>query len=416
MSEEQKPAPKTITINIPKVINNKDADFITDCRIATLHQKTPVTSLTIYSIFAFFVLALIWSYFAIIDEVTHGEGKVIPPSQLKVIQSLEGGIVSEMLVKEGDDVRKDQILLKIDDTTFASSLGENRAVYYALLGTVTRLTQETEGKDKIIYPPELEKYPDIIKRENKIFETRKMGLRDSVKTLTQSYNFAKQELDITTPLVKEGVMSKVELLRVQRQVNDLKGEISKKEDEFKEKAHQELIEKKREMERYSETLSSLQDKVKRATVRSPVDGTVKKIFINTIGGVIKPGMDIMEIVPKENFLIIQAKVKPSDIAFIKVGQPANVRFTAYDFSIYGGLKGTVQYISADSIIDERDPKIIYFEALVRTDKDYLGTKEHPLPIKVGMISQVDIITGRKSILDYILKPIIKAKHIALSER
>ncbi len=396
-------------------LKNSDFDYLNDCREATLMKRTPYASLLIYILIGFLVVFFIWAKLAVLDEVTRAEGKVIPPSEVKTIQNLEGGIISEILVREGEAVKKGQILIRIDDTRFASQYREQRAQYLALVATVARLTAETENKEKVDYPEVLKDQQAITSRENRLFDQRKKALDESIKTLQRSYDFTKKELDMTAPLVAEGVTSKIELLRLQRQVNELQGQIDEKKDSFYEDAHSELNKKQAELDALTESLMSQQDRVTRTTIRSPVDGTVKTININTIGGVIQPGMEILDIVPTEDYLIVQAKVKPKDIGFVKLGQKAKVKFTAYDFSIYGGLDGKVTYISADTITDEKE-KQTYYEVLVRTNKTYLGTEQHPLPLKVGMVTNVDILTGRKSVLSYLLKPLLKAKQNAFTER
>ncbi|MCW5589432.1 MAG: HlyD family type I secretion periplasmic adaptor subunit [Legionellales bacterium] len=380
-----------------------------------LNKRTPLALALIIIVSAFLIIFLIWAHFAIIDEVTHAEGKVIPPSELKVIQNLEGGILSSIDVRAGEEVKKGDVLLRIDDTRFSASYREQRSQYLALQAQVARLIAETKGQTEITFPTELNEYPQLIQREINLFHSRQKALNESIEVLQRSYKLAKSELDMTEPLVKQGVMSKIELLRLQRQVNEVKGQINEKIDKFKEQAHTELTKQQSALESLQETLKSEQDRVERTVMRSPVDGIVNKIYINTIGGVIRPGMDIMEIVPNEQHVIVEARVKPQDRAFITIGQPAKVKLTAYDFSIYGGVEGVVSHISADTIKDEQN-KENYYEVLVKTDKNYLGTKEHPLPIRVGMVANVDILTGRKSILSYLLKPLLKAKQNALTER
>jgi adhesin transport system membrane fusion protein len=400
---------------IDNSLQQEDFDYIADWKEATLYRRTPFATSLIYILLAFLLIGFIWAYFAEVDEITHAEGKVIPPTQVQVIQNLEGGILSEITVREGENVTKGQVLLRIDDTRFASSYREQYAQYIALLASVARLNAETDKQTLIKFPEELNDYPEITQREVELFESRLSALSDSIAILQDSYNLALQELELATPLVKEGVMSRIELLRLQRQANDLKGQLEEKRDAYEEEAQTELNQQLAKLESLKEALFSLQDRVKRTTVRSPVAGTIKTIHINTVGGIIQPGSDIIEIVPHEDFLLIEAKIKPKDIAFIKIEQPAKVKFTAYDFSIYGGLEGVVQYISADTITDE-ETKEKYYEVLVKTEKNYLGSEAKPLPIKVGMVTQVDIITGRKSILDYLLKPLLKAKQNALTER
>ena len=408
-----------LDINVERSsLKDEDLPYLDDKKLAILNESSFWANALLYAIGAFIIVAIIWAKYAIIDETTNAMGKVIPSSQVQVIQNLEGGILSEILVSEGDVVEKGQVLLRIDDTRFASSYREARSRYLALLATTSRLRAESLGKDKVEYPKVVEQEaPEVVKSEDKLFEFNQDQLASNLKTLEKSYELAVKELDITKPLVDEGLMSQLELLRLQREVNDLEGKIESEKDRFRTDARTKFNEKDAELSALSESILAMEDRMVRTTIKSPVKGTVKKINISTIGGVIKPGMDIMEIVPFEDTLLIEAKVKPSDIAFIHPGQEAIVKVSAYDFSIYGSLPGTVEYISADTIEeDENRREEEFYKILVRTQKNALGTEEKPLPIIPGMVVTVDILTGKKSVLDYILKPFLKAKERALRER
>lgn len=396
-----------------------DTEFISDSKKAVLTEKSPYSNFILYGVGIFLVLALIWASLAEVDEVTRADGKVIPSSQIQVIQNLEGGILSEINVREGDQVAKDEVLLKIDDTRFSADYKENQKKYYSLLASIARLKAESRGLDTIEFPEEVKREgQDMIASELKLFNQHKEQMEATLKTLKQSYQLALEEMEITKPLVKEGLMSKLELLRLKREVNEVEGNILQEKEDFQSTAQNELTEKQTELAALTEALKAMQDRMVRTTVRSPVRGTVKKINIATRGGVIQPGMDILEIVPAEDTLLIEAKVKPSDIGFIHPEQEALVKVTAYDFSIYGGLDGIVEYISADTIKDEENlnDDESYYKILVRTKKNYLSKDNKKLNIIPGMPVTVDILTGKKSVLDYILKPFLKAKSEALRER
>lgn len=398
----------------------EEQEILDESKKAFLIESPRWSNILLYGIAAAIVILVIWAKFAVLDEYTRANGKVIPSSQVQVIQNLEGGILSEIYVHEGDTVQKSQVLLRIDDTRFASDFREGQVKYLNLLASTARLKAEEEGKDKVTYPEIVEKEaPDVVADENNLFIQRKQQLDASLSTLERSYKLATEELDITKPLVEEGLMSQLELIRLERQVNEIKGKIDQAREDFESKAHEEYNKQQGQLSQLAQALNAMKDRMVRTTVRSPVKGTVKKINIATIGGVIRPGMDIMEIVPLEDTLLIEAKVRPKDIAFIHPGQSAMVKFTAYDYSIYGGLHGVVEYISADTIEDpeEQGPKKeSYYKILVRTQTNHLGSDAHPLPIIPGMVCTVDILTGKKSVLDYILKPILKAKQNALRER
>jgi len=436
--------------------NEHDLAFMSSLSEAVL-QKVPNSSRRMLWVIVIAILwLLLWANFAEVDELTRGEGKVIPTQQLQVIQNLEGGIVSEIMVKEGDHVKKGQILLKIDDKGFASSYGESRLRYIELKAKSLRLTAESSGqpfdgidtinedmKRQIVYEKslydsnqeQLKKTLEVLQEQQNQKSNELKELTSKVTQLQTSYDLVKKELNIMTPLVKKGLVSEMELLQLKRQSSSIQGDLDAArlsiprvqsaiqeaknklagaELDFQNKAKKDLNEAVAEMSRLQEVQTSLEDRVKRTLVRAPVDGTIKQLLVNTVSGVVKPGMDILEIVPTEDALLIEAKVKPSDVAFLRLGLDAMVKFTAYDFSIYGGLKGKLVFISADTITNEKGES--YYLVHIKTDKNHLGTVEKPLELMVGMTTTVDILTGKKTVLDYLLKPILKAKHNALRER
>lgn len=404
---------------LPPKLNREDLEFIDDSRKAMVTESPFISNVLLYGIGLFIIVFIIWAKFAILDEITVAAGKVIPSSQVQVIQNLDGGIVAAIYVKEGDIVQKGQILMRLDDTRYASAYREALAKYWSLLASTARLTAEETGASKINFSRELlQEQPELVQNETLLFNQHLEDLNSNLDTLRKSYDLANQELTINKPLVKEGLISQIELLQTEREVNDLQGKIAQTIEAFQSKAHDQLSEQTSQLASLQEALSGLKDRMVRTTIRSPVYGTVKKINIATIGGVIQPGMDIMEIVPLEDTLLIEARVRPSDIAFIHPGQKAMVKFTAYDFSVYGGLEGTVEYISADTMKDTDNPqdKETYYKILVRTQNNHLGTDKKPLPIIPGMTAMVDIQTGKKSVLDYLVNPIMKARENALRER
>lgn len=402
------------------------------------------------------IIFLIWAKFAILDEVTRGDGQVIPSSRIQVIQNLEGGIVSELLVRAGQIVEKDQVLIKIDNSNASSTLEESQSRYNHLTAMIARLEAEIEGKT-LTFPENLEKDgADIIADQREQFAINKQQqkaqvsvlqsqanqrsqevkeMRSRLRQLENNLGILREEYNMTAPLVTSGAMSRVDLLRIQGQVTDLEGEIGtiklsipraqsaanealQKIKEVKAtmnaEASKELAAARSEAESISKILTAGEDKVSRTQVKSPVRGTVKELKINTVGGVIQPGEDIMEIVPLDDTLLVEGRVKPTDIAFIRPDQKAVVKITAYDFSIYGGLDGKVEQISADTIQDEEGNS--FYRVQVRTNETSLAHKGEVLPIIPGMTATVEILTGHKSVLDYLLKPILKAKQNALRER
>ncbi|WP_293763785.1 HlyD family type I secretion periplasmic adaptor subunit [uncultured Aquitalea sp.] len=429
-------------------------DFATDADWAILEQKPGRPRVFVWSMAGFFVVALLWAALAKVDEVAKGEGKVVPLSQNQHIQSLDGGVVSKILVKEGQIVQKGQLLLNIDNTRFMSSLNENQAQYLALQGKAARLRAIANNTPFEMPQQVSASAPDIAKQEMELYQTKRQELDATISVARQELNQRTQELNevrakrdqaqqgyeltvrelaVTKPLKESGAVSDVDLLRLQRDVSRYQGErdmanaqipkiqaamseathkIQEVELNFRNQASAELSDTMAKINSLSAGSSGLADKVKLSEVRSPVKGEVKRLFVNTIGGVVQPGKDILEIVPLEDSLLVEARVSPRDIAFLRPGQRAMVRFTAYDYTVYGGMEATLQEIGADTVTDDKGNA--FYIVKVRTKEGTLGEKH--LPIIPGMVAQVDIMTGKKSILSYLLKPVLRAKAEALTER
>ena len=404
---------------------------------------------------------LVWSYFASLDQITRGEGKVIPSSQTQVIQSLDGGQLAEMRVREGDVVEKDQVLLVIDNTTATFSLSELKQRYYISSAAIARLQAEIAGKDNaddIGFPDDVVKQaPDKVAQEKAQFMIRQSQLSSQMRTLQDQVegrrqdiaaintkisssaaglDVANQQLAILGPAVAAGAASRVDLLKAQQEAQNYKSEManaraqlgsakaalqeagSKAQETiatFKAESAGELAKQQSDLASVSESMKEASAKVGRTELRSPVKGTVKEIKTRTLGGVIQPAQDIMEIVPIEDSLLIEAQIRPQDRGFIAPNQKAKVKITAYDYSIYGGLEATLEQISADAI--ENEKKELFFRVRLRTDRNFLiGKQGEQLPIIPGMTATVDILTGNKTVLEYLLKPILKARETALTER
>ena len=430
-------------------------EFAADMKAAVSTGPRRSATLLLYTIVLFFIVAVVWASRATVHEVTISNGTVIPTRQVQVVQNLEGGILAEILVAEGDLVEAGQVLLRIDDTNFASTYAENEARYWGLLASLARLEAEANGTEMVI-PEALIGADEVVAAERALMAARKTELDATLEVLrgqaeqrrleiieieqrivglSESLSLAQEEFDIMAPMVAQGVASRVDLIRIERQVADLNRELKSAQLTIP-RSHAALAEaNQRQNERIAQfrtaaqaaindetvrlrvleqSLRSTQDRVTRTEVRSPVKGTVQIVTINTVGGVIQPGMDLVEIVPFEDQLLIEARVRPSDIAFLFPGQDAKVKLTAYDFATYGALDGKLESISPDTIVDERGDS--YYRIRVRTDRSFLGTEAEPLEILPGMVAQLDIITGEKTVLDYLLKPIIKARENALRER
>lgn len=400
---------------------------------------------------------LVWAHQAELDEVTTGMGQVIPSSQLQVVQNLEGGIVSQIMVRVGDKVDSGQVLMRIDDTSAAAGFKELQEAYFGLLASVARLTAEVDGTD-LQFPEQVtEKRPDLVASEQQLFLSRQSELSSAVNVLEQqkaqrtgeleelrsqlsglrrSYALVNEEYELTAPLADKGMVSRVDVIRLERERSDLSSQIRQVEisvprlknsieeaeqriqerrNAAKSQALADLNDRKVRLASLIEQMRAREDRVTRTEVRSPVRGIVKAVNLTTVGGVVQPGQDLVEIVPIEDNLLVEARIKPSDVAFLHPGQGATVKLTAYDFSIYGSLKGELVQISADTIEDERGEH--FYHVQVRTPETSLEGKDgEPLPIIPGMIAEVDILTGKKTVLQYLMKPFIKARHKAFRER
>ncbi len=398
----------------------EDLQYMRDLHAAMLEQSAPKVIWALYMIAVVLVVALVWAHFAEVEEITEGEGKVIPISGEQIIQSLEGGILAELNVKEGQVVEKGQLLLKIDPTKATASYQESYNKMIALMGSVARLRAEVYDKP-LEFPPEVEAYPDIVRNERETFKARRRALEQSVAGLERSLALTEKEIEMTAPLVAKGLISDLELIKTKRQANDTRIQIAERKNKFIAEANQELVRAESELAQARENAIGREDTMKRTLVKAPVKGTVKNIKVTTIGGVIPPATDIMEIVPFEDQLLIEAKILPKDVAFLRPGLDATVKVTAYDYSIYGGLSGTLEHISADTLREERPNAAragvsdVYYKVIVRTTSATLRRGDKEFAIIPGMTTTVQIKTGKKTILEYLLKPVFKARE-AFRER
>ncbi|MCK8047328.1 HlyD family type I secretion periplasmic adaptor subunit [Shewanella sp. 1CM18E] len=458
-----------------KHLTTHDLEMVDDVYGAMMTDAPASHRLTIWALSALVITFLLWAYFAELDQVTTGMGKVIPSSQVQVIQSLDGGILQEMYVQEGLIVTKGQPLVRIDATRFQSDFAQQEQEVNSLQANVIRLRSELNSitissitndwreqvkiaPQTLVFPTALEETdPELTRRQREEYvgrldnlsnqleiQARQIQQRNQeiqelaskIKTLTTSYQLVSRELELTRPLAEKGIVPEVELLKLQRVVNDIQGELAslrllrpkvkstmdeailKRRESvliYAADSRAQLNEMQTKLARMNEAQVGAQDKVSKAEITSPVNGTVKTVHINTLGGVVQPGVDIIEIVPSEDKLLIETKIIPKDIAFLHPGLPAVVKVTAYDFTRYGGLNGVVEHISADTTQDEEGNS--FYIVKVRTEFSSL-TKDDgtEMPIIPGMLTSVDVITGQRSVLEYILNPILRAKDTALRER
>ncbi|WP_145521156.1 HlyD family efflux transporter periplasmic adaptor subunit [Yersinia mollaretii] len=378
------------------------------------HQEQRM-SLIVWLTLVGMIVMLVWAYFAILDEVTVGTGKVTPSSRAQLIESLDGGIINELLVHEGAIINKGQILARLDPTRFQSNYGEAAARVRTLRASSERLRAELTGA-ALAFGADTLKEPELVARETQFYLSRRQNLNETVSNLQQSLKLVQQELRMTEPLVAKGAASQVEVIRLQRQISDLRGKIDEARNQYAVRAREEQVKNNADLDAQLQVVSGKQDQLTRTTLISPVRGIVKDIQVSTVGGVLQPGGKLMEIVPIEEQLLIETRINPRDIAYIRPGLPATVKITAYDSSIYGNLTGVVETVSPDTLQDEIKRDQFYYRIYIRTDRAELINKVgKSFPILPGMVASVEIKTGQKTVLDYLIKPLNKVKE-SLRER
>ncbi|ALV73208.1 MULTISPECIES: HlyD family efflux transporter periplasmic adaptor subunit [Acinetobacter] len=385
--------------------------------VSALNFQPPLPSVSkfIWVICIGLLVLLAWAWFFELEEVSTGSGKVIPSSKEQSIQSLEGGILTKLYVSEGEIVKQGQVLAQLDPTRFASNVGESESLLIASKATAARLRAEVNATP-LVFPEDVLKIPKLVSEETALYQSRRSNLNDSVSGLSQALVLVEQELAMTEPLVAKGAASEVEVLRLKREANDLRNQMNDIRNQYYVKAREELAKANIDIETQAQVIKGKTDTLQRTVFKSPVRGIVKEIDVMTIGGVIPQNGKLMTIVPLDEQLLIEARISPRDIAFIRPDQEALVKVTAYDYSIYGGLHGKVTVISPDTLRDEVKQDQFYYRAYIRTDSDKLINKQgKQFNITPGMVAVVDIKTGHKTVLDYLIKPFNKAKE-ALRER
>jgi len=413
-----------------------DFAFANDVR-AAVELRTPRTArMLLFATLALLIAGVVWANFAVLDEVKRGAGRVVPSRQIQVVQSLEGGIVGALDVHEGDIVKQDEVLARIDDTKFASELGEVRERRDAMAARVARLEAESQGLATPDFPAELQdRAPASVATELSVFQTRAHKVGDDINVLSQQETrltdtlaLLTREVDLTRKLYDQKVVPEIEWLRLARQATDMKGQLAEVRARkanatasFRAQADEDLAKSRGDLAVLEENIKSARDRVRRADLKSPVYGIVNKINVTTIGAVVQPGASLMEIVPLEDTLLVEGRIRPQDIAFISPGQEATVKISAYDSNVFGSLKGKVERISADTIADEKpgpggEKNETFYRIMVRTNINHLGTTDHPLPIIPGMVATVEVLTGHKTVLDYLIKPARLLREEALRER
>lgn len=393
----------------------RDVGYMRDMHAALVRERQGALGLLLLLVAGLLVAAGFWAAHMRLEEITKGNARIIASSREQIIQSLEGGILSELMVREGDVVEAGQPLLRIDETKARSSMQEGQIKSLALQASAARLRAESRGTP-LALPPAVKANAELAKNETDTYNARRQAVDQSVATLRQSKALVGREIAMTEPMVTKGLMAETELLRLRRAHNDADLQIQERLNKYRADAANELIKVESELAQTNETLTAREDQFKRTVITAPVRGTIKNIRMTTRGGVIQPAQDILEIVPLEDKLLVEAKIAPQDVAFLRPGLPAMVKISAYDYAIYGGLDGTVELISPDTLREERKTEDdTYYRVLVRTHSAVLHAGGRDLPIRPGMVATVEIRTGEKSVLDYILKPVLKMRE-ALRER
>ena len=384
-------------------------------KVSFQEPPLPKSSIIIWIIGIGLLVLLTWAWLFKLEEVSTGTGKIIPSSKEQVIQSLDGGILTKLNVKEGEIVERGQVLAQLDPTRFESNVGESESLLVSSRATSARLRAEVTGAP-LVFPEEVLKYPKLVKEETALYQSRRANLQESVAGLEQALLLVQQELEMTAPLVAKGAASEVEVLRLKREANDLRNQMNDIRNQYYVNARQELSKANTDVETQQQVVRGKSDTLSRTVFKSPVRGVVKEIDVMTLGGVIPQNGKLITIVPLDEKLLVEARISPRDIAFIRPDQEALVKISAYDYSIYGGLSGKVTMISPDTLRDEVKQDQFYYWVYIRTDSDKLSNNAgQEFNITPGMVATVDIRTGSKTVMDYLIKPFNKAKE-ALRER
>jgi len=399
------------------VLKEGDARYLSQLRAAQIVEDTPRITWALYLMLTIVATAIAWAAIARVDEVTRADGRVVPDGREQVIASLEGGLLRELYVREGMQVQEGQELVQLDPTRFEAQQNEGQAKRMALKGTVARLTAEATGRP-LKFPADVAASASIVAAETEAFGARKYALDAAVAANQRSVGLLMRELGVSEAMSAKGLMSDVEVMRLRRQVNDLQLQSQERINKFRQEASTELVRVQTELALLDEQIAGRADVLRRTVLTSPVRGLVKNIRAGTIGGVIGPGAPIMEIVPLSSRVLVEARIKPKDIGFVRLGQAAEVKLAAYDYTTYGGVKGKIEYISPDAL-GETDkgasPDQTYYRVLVRGEKSTLKQGSKPLPVLPGMTGTVEVRTGERSVLDFILRPMLKSRE-AFKER
>ena len=388
-----------------------------DSRAGSHSSRFMGLRLVVWAIAVVLLVFFVWARWAVLDQITRAQGSVIASSKTQVIQSMDGGTIAALHVKEGDTVEAGQILVQFDKTRSEAGYLEARAKMAGLSATVARLQSEVLGTP-LKFPAEVKAYPDFMQAQTMLYNKRKAAIRAELDALQGMIELAQKELRMTEPLLKSGDVSLTDVLRLQRQVADLNSQMTNRSNKYFQDAQAELSKAQEDLAGIEQNMAQRKSQVDLTELRAPVRGVVKNVRITTQGGVVRPGDEVMQIVPLEDDLVIQAKVSPSDIAFLKIGQQATVKIDAYDYTIYGDLVGKLTYISADTLSEDlRQGEMPYYRAMVRTDgRRFSARPDEQLDIQPGMTATIEVKTGERTVLQYLLKPVVKTLSQSLGER
>ncbi|MBP7665277.1 MAG: HlyD family efflux transporter periplasmic adaptor subunit [Burkholderiaceae bacterium] len=402
----------------PRPLRGDDIAFLSPLQQAQQHEPAHAATWAVYLMLAALVVALVWAALAQVDMVTRAESRVIPVGREQVIASLEGGILRELKVREGEAVSAGQALALLDPTRVEAQQNEGRLKRLALLATVARLQAEASGKP-LVFPKELDEVPQVVQGEKASFEARRRALNEAVGSNQRNQALLEREVALAQSMSAKGLMSEVEVMRLRRQVNDLALVTQERVNRFRQDASAELVKTQTDLTMLGEQQVVRDDMLKRTTLTSPVRGLVKNIRMNTLGGVVSAGAPVMEIVPVDDQVLVELRIKPADIGWVRVGHPVEIKLSAYDFSVYGSLHGTVDTLSPDAMGEGTNPatgaEASWYRALVRADATQLQAAGKPLTVLPGMVGTAEIRTGRRSVLSFILRPMMKATE-AFTER
>lgn len=396
-------------------VDSEDKDFITDGKQSILFDTPTMMTISTYSIVTLIIIGFLWASLTTLDEVTVGTGLVVPSKHKQIIQSLDAGVLREIRVEEGDIVQKGDVLVKLDPINSQAAYEEHLAKYHSLrLANIRLMAQAKEQKDLNFDEEDKKNFPNMVTEQENLFEAHQNLMKKELETLQSNYQFTKQEYDISYPLVKKGLMSELELIKIKRAKDDILKRIFEAKANFKKEALDDYNNNQIAIHSLQQRLVALKNNYQNTEIISPIAGIVNHVSVNTLGGVVQSGMTIMEVIPYNDTLQIETKIKPQEIAFIKPGVDAVVKFDAYDFAIYGGIKAKVIHVSPSTIMDKDG--VSFYKIKLRTFTNSLESDNQKLPILPGMTAQVDILTGKKTVLSYIAKPLLRAKHSALRER